>query len=81
MRSLQGNLRLRHLCIDRAIARSINKGRGLTERTRLISYLLYGPFSAILNPIQTGLFFASQDRGGGGGSGGPTPVTLQPLIV
>ena len=39
------------------------------------------------NPIQTGLFFASQDRGGGGGggggSGGPTPVTLdlQPLIV
>ena len=33
----------------------------------------------IVNPIQTGLFFASLDRGGG--SGGPTPVTLQPLIV
>ena len=32
-----------------------------------------------INPIQTGLFFASQDRGGG--SGGPTTVTLQPLIV
>ena len=31
----------------------------------------------IINPIQTGLFFASQDRVGG--SGGPTPVTLQPL--
>ena len=36
----------------------------------------------VFNPIHTGLFFTSQDRGGGGGaSGGPTPVTLQPLIV
>ena len=39
----------------------------------------YGPNNIPFNPIQTGLFFASQDPGRG--SGGPTPVTLQPLMV
>ena len=39
----------------------------------------------VLTLFRPGFFFASQDGGGGGGeggvSGGPTPVTLQPLIV
>ena len=36
--------------------------------------------TTLIKPIQTGLFSASWDRGEGG-IGGPTSVTLQPLMV
>ena len=42
--SLQGNLRLRPWCIDRAIKAWVWDFPVMTERTRLISYLLYGLF-------------------------------------
>ena len=36
----------------------------------------------MLTLFRPGFFFSSQDgEGGGGGFGGPTPVTLQPLMV
>ena len=55
----------------------MNSTMALPRRVFLISWYIL----RLVNPIQTGFFFSSQDRGGGGSSGGPTPVTLQPLIV
>ena len=49
------------------------------DMARLATQSAPAIFRALLNPIQTGLFLLP--RTGGGGPGGPTPVTLQPLIV
>ena len=48
MRSLQGNPRPRPWCIDLAIKAEVWDFPVMNEWTRLISYLLYGLFSAIL---------------------------------
>ena len=46
-----GDIKLRPCCIDRAIAKSLRQGRSVifpikTERSRLISILLFGIFSS-----------------------------------
>ena len=69
----------------RVICKHDRAMRTLVKQLRFNNPVLYRPQdSAAVNPIQTGLFllpWTGGGGGGGGGSGGPTPATLQPLIV